>query len=302
MKKICLLVAFLTLCFFNSFSVNLYSITDGSGIPGDWSDGNFWSLSPGGPACNCTPVPSDNISIQEDINLDVDLTGGDAISGILTIEAGASLSTLTHDISIKSGAILNVYGTLEVFNLEFSNGSTVYAAESSIIIVHGDLTNKNNSDSVTINGTVTVTGEFYNGNGGVIAGSGSITAGTFTGAGTTFGTQPNSSIPSGTTATSPLPIELIYFSAELNNNKTVNVKWTTAVEINNSFYTIEKTKDGKTFETVDVVQGAGNSNYVINYSLTDKNPYFGISYYRLKQSDIDGKFSLSSMVAIRNNQ
>ena len=92
-------------------------------LAGDWSDGNFWSLSPGGPACNCTPSPSDNISIQEDINLDFNLIGGDAVSGILTIEAGVSLSTLIFDVSIKSGAILNVYGTLEVFNLEFSNGS-----------------------------------------------------------------------------------------------------------------------------------------------------------------------------------
>jgi len=66
MKKICFLIVFLTACFLYGFSVNLYSITDGSGIPGDWSDGNFWSLSPGGPACNCTPAPSDNISIQED--------------------------------------------------------------------------------------------------------------------------------------------------------------------------------------------------------------------------------------------
>jgi len=213
------------------------------------------------------------------------------------------LSTLTYDISIKSGATLNVYGTLEVFDLEFSNGSIIYTDESSTIIVHGDLTNKNNSDDVVLNGDVTITGEFYNGNGGIITGSGSITAGTFTGGGTTFGTIPNSSIPDDSIASEdPLPIELIYFSAELNNNKTVNIKWTTAVEINNSFFTIEKTRDGKTYEAVGVVPGSSNSNYVINYSLTDENPYFGISYYRLKQTDIDGRFSLSSIVVIRNNQ
>ena len=59
--------------------------------------------------------------------------------------------------------------------------------------------------------------------------------------------------------------------------------------------TIEKTKDGVNFEQVKVVDGAGNSTSVINYSAVDNNPFSGNSYYRLKQTDFDGNFTFSSL-------
>jgi len=99
---------------------------------------------------------------------------------------------------------------------------------------------------------------------------------------------------------SPLPIELLSFDAAPNKN-TIDLTWATATETNNDFFTIEKSKDGNEFEDVAKVDGAGNSNQVIEYSFTDKNPYNGLSYYRLKQTDFNGEFSYSKTVAVNLN-
>ncbi|HMT29224.1 MAG TPA: T9SS type A sorting domain-containing protein, partial [Bacteroidia bacterium] len=101
---------------------------------------------------------------------------------------------------------------------------------------------------------------------------------------------------------SPLPVGLLYFNASPVNNETVLCSWETASEVNNDFFTIERSKDGNAFEEISKVDGAGNSNVVLNYSYTDEHPYSGISYYRLKQIDFDGKFSYSQVVAVRINE
>lgn len=93
----------------------------------------------------------------------------------------------------------------------------------------------------------------------------------------------------------PLPIELLNFSARGKNNSEVICIWSTSSEINNNYFVLLKSRDGLHFEEVGKVAGAGNSNTVLNYSFTDKNPYRGISYYKLKQVDFDGNYSYSSM-------
>ncbi|MBL7934273.1 MAG: T9SS type A sorting domain-containing protein [Bacteroidia bacterium] len=96
---------------------------------------------------------------------------------------------------------------------------------------------------------------------------------------------------------SPLPIELISFNAIMNGNK-VDINWTTATEINNDYFVIEKSKNGINFETLTKLDAAGNSTSIINYTDVDLNPYTGISYYRLKQIDFNGTFSYSKIEAV----
>ena len=96
---------------------------------------------------------------------------------------------------------------------------------------------------------------------------------------------------------SPLPIELLSFDA-IMNGKQVDINWTTATELNNDYYTIEKSKDGINFETSSIVDAAGNSLSLINYKDIDANPFEGISYYRLKQTDFNGTFSYSKIVSV----
>lgn len=99
--------------------------------------------------------------------------------------------------------------------------------------------------------------------------------------------------------TNPLPVELLSFDAKHNGN-IVEVTWTTASEWNNDYFTVEHSKDGMQFDEVTRVDGAGNSSTVINYSATDYEPYGNTSYYRLKQTDFDGQYKYSEIIAVES--
>jgi hypothetical protein len=94
-----------------------------------------------------------------------------------------------------------------------------------------------------------------------------------------------------------LPIELLNFTAE-KNKSIVDIKWSTTSELNNNYFTVEKAKDGINFEFVAKVTGAGNSNTLKKYVTQDEKPYQGVSYYRLKQTDFDGKFKYSKIAVV----
>jgi len=95
-----------------------------------------------------------------------------------------------------------------------------------------------------------------------------------------------------------LPIELLYFYAEPDFNL-VELNWATASETNNEYFIIERSIDIKTWNIIQIVNGAGNSSHTIKYTANDYNPLNGISYYRLKQTDFDGQYSYSPIRAVR---
>ncbi|MBI3133712.1 MAG: DUF2341 domain-containing protein [Bacteroidetes bacterium] len=101
-----------------------------------------------------------------------------------------------------------------------------------------------------------------------------------------------------------LPIELINFNAISMQNNDVEIVWATASEINNAYFTVERSQDGITWEIVKKINGAGNSSSVLNYNAIDSYPFSGISYYRLKQTDFDGQSSYSEIrsVTIQDTQ
>ncbi len=96
---------------------------------------------------------------------------------------------------------------------------------------------------------------------------------------------------------SPLPISLINFDAQpvLEN---IELTWTTASETNNDYFKIERSIDGINFASFALIDGAGNSNTILNYKAMDFEPYEGLSYYRLMQIDFDGKFEYSDVKAV----
>jgi len=99
-------------------------------------------------------------------------------------------------------------------------------------------------------------------------------------------------------AQTPLPITLLSFEANFNVDK-VDLRWITSSEVNNDYFTIERSKDALTWEEIIRTNGAGNSNVNIEYVETDYNPYDGISYYRLKQTDFDGNFEYFNIVPVK---
>lgn len=95
---------------------------------------------------------------------------------------------------------------------------------------------------------------------------------------------------------SPLPVSLLNFDTDCENGLVV-LNWSTASEINNDYFVIEKSTDAINFLPIATIQGNGNSNTLINYSYTEQNPNFSTTYYRLKQVDFDGKFEYFDIVA-----
>ncbi|RPI66867.1 MAG: T9SS C-terminal target domain-containing protein, partial [Ignavibacteriales bacterium] len=101
-----------------------------------------------------------------------------------------------------------------------------------------------------------------------------------------------------------VPVELNSFTSSVSGNN-VNLSWSTASEINNAGFEIEKqsaaNQSGEKWERIGFVEGKGNSTEVNNYSFEDKNLLPGSYNYRIKQVDFDGSFefySLNSEVVI----
>jgi hypothetical protein len=96
-----------------------------------------------------------------------------------------------------------------------------------------------------------------------------------------------------------LPIDLLSFEGYYDNGE-VNLMWTTVAEQNNDYFSLEKSADGEEFVEFSTINGAGNSHDFIHYKVVDENPVEGISYYRLKQTDFDGKFQYFGPIAIES--
>jgi hypothetical protein len=98
-------------------------------------------------------------------------------------------------------------------------------------------------------------------------------------------------------SSSPLPITLLSFIAAVQQSE-VNLNWSTAAEINNAFFTIQRSKDAVHWENIGEVAGAGNSSITSSYTFADRAPYPGTSYYRLIQTDLDGQQTYSFVLSV----
>ena len=94
------------------------------------------------------------------------------------------------------------------------------------------------------------------------------------------------------------PIELLSFSLISLSNGTIKLKWETLTETNNDYFTVERSRDAEAWEILTQIKGAGDSQEILKYETIDDRPIPGTSYYRLKQTDFDGKFSYSNILDI----
>lgn len=133
-----------------------------------------------------------------------------------------------------------------------------------------------------------------------VAASGSLTDPRVERSGLTTAQMTNNFYVGSIDSSSPLPIELLSFTAKVLNEM-VQLNWSTASELNNDFFTIQRSGTGEKFEDVLQVKGKGTTNSQSNYVATDRDPLPGLSYYRLKQTDFDGKFTYSHVVAVQND-
>lgn len=266
---------------------------------GNWTSANVWS-SANAPSSNIGS--NTHLIIRDSVFLDNDLE----INGTLTIESGGVLVLSSgNNIEVKNGT-LNVEGKLyaddaNIINgsgrINFKSGSESYFKNFTNNTTGGNLTietnamiyvsgNFSSTGSATNNGTIKVEGDYHATNlqnDGDILVIGNIS-------GTTTGTPPQS--------VTALPIELLFFEARVEE-EAVKLKWATASEVDNDFFTIERADKEGIFQPIATIDGAGNSIHQINYETTDRFPNMGINYYRLKQTDFDGTYEYAKVVAVK---
>lgn len=271
MKKILILL----LISFKVYSVNtIYTTINGP----SWTTNANWS---GGTAPSATGGSNNTYNINNT----------EAVSGNFNLGSN-SIMTLCNTCT------LTITG-----DVTFTNGSTLNIPAGAHLVINGNVTNNNNSNNININGLITINGNFTGGNGSAVTGTGAMAitgTATTTGTGTIFGSTVDCN-STGTCSSSyqdPLPIELLSFNCR-GTGEYVIIDWSTASETNNDYFTIERSNDAIYFVNVSIVRGAGNSTSIKTYNIKDLSPSKGINYYRLRQTDYDGKTEVSAIVATK---
>lgn len=151
-------------------------------------------------------------------------------------------------------------------------------------------------DSILIWENITLSEQpmFWTGNNPLIIGRG------MDGTGRNNAIFDNLQIFGGNMSPNALPIELQSFNV-LDIGDEILIRWSTFTELNNDFFTIEKSIDAINFYAIGELKGAGTSSIKHDYEFYDDNPTDGITYYRLKQTDFDGAFSFSTLKAINRH-
>ncbi len=98
-----------------------------------------------------------------------------------------------------------------------------------------------------------------------------------------------------------LPVELASFSGRFTDCNTVQLDWTTASELNNDYFEVQHSNNGRTFNTLDIINGAGVSSENIRYQFKHLDVQSRLNYYRLKQVDFSGESEYSEIITIENN-
>ena len=99
----------------------------------------------------------------------------------------------------------------------------------------------------------------------------------------------------------PLPVELLEFDAQLNDERTVDLTWSTLSEHNSDYFNVQKLNEQQVWETIGVVDAKGESSQKTHYATIDPKPYLGVNYYRLMQVDNDGVFEFSETRSVALN-
>ncbi len=213
------------------------------------------------------------ISTRRSATNNTPLPGADNVNAITNINPGGADVSTTH--VIDRWWEVNAPGITADYLLRYSGaentttGSTATGTFNVQFWNGGNFTKFNSTGNGVTTGVGSISANLTNINGPLVLSSGSAS----------------------------LPIKLVQFDAKVAG-AAVEITWTTAEEKNNDFFSIERSEDGQTFEKIEEIDGAGNSNQVLKYKTMDDHPLQGVSYYRLKQTDFDGKYTYSPLRAI----
>lgn len=312
-----------------------YSISSGP-----WSDPSNWSThESGSPVSSIAPTPNDDVVIRDNITHSA-LPGYEHF-GNIEVQSGATYFVITgfgvSDPFYFAGGLFEVFGNV-IFSSDFHNqrpGTNDYGIvrfnENSTIRIRDDLVV--NARSVTIMNNVTCGADaalddiYYHGEYAQVCGNGNFVVegtvqardinGLFDGkiadpakqtcagfdlyASTSDCNNGIVMLSGEGPPPSVFPVEFLEFAAVPENGR-VRLNWATGSEIDNAYFSVERSIDNRVFETIEQVDGAGNSVVFNAYTAWDNSPIADRIYYRIKQTDYDGKFSYSEVVEVLLDQ
>ncbi|MEX2379740.1 MAG: T9SS type A sorting domain-containing protein [Vicingaceae bacterium] len=302
----------------SAFNLSAQNTTTSSG---SWDAGTNWTS--GIPSSNEAVVVSHNMILNTDLLLRnggdyimnsplIDPAGGTeygiTIEGNGNFEANANVN-IGGDLNLSHSAtlIIRSFDTLTVRgDANFKHTSEMSIETDGVLIIEGNMDLKQ-QNSNTVNGKIYVKGNITANQNATIDGTGNVEAegdvdlnnGT-----TFFGSSSGCTSGCEYGSGAGLPIELKSFEAKIHpfNKNLVEIKWTTLTEINNQLFVIEHSTDGKHFEAVNQVEGAGNSNRELSYNLlVNIENNASQHYFRLKQIDYDGSSKTFNAVALKQS-
>jgi len=295
MKKLAASLLFFALIFASSAFAQTFNGTINTtwDTPGNWSANPFPS----------TTLTDATVASNAVVSSTGDFFGNISVNNntSFTINSGANLnvgaSGTAKNLTFSNSGTLTVTGTLDIWGDLVVNNSLTLSITGTMV-VHGNVT-MSNGGSLTVSGSgsLQVNGNVAGGNNtqittsgsGTIAVSGSIS----TGGGTSSISGPGGSITAGggcslnggSCGGTVLPIILISFDAKVS--KYIDLKWSTAAELNFDYFSLQRSNDGTAFNEIAQVKGHGTTNEMHTYSYEDTNPIIGRSYYRLVSVDFD---------------
>lgn len=207
----------------------------------------------------------DTLIIQEDL--------------IFTATAGAG-------INVGPNNVLIILGNLDLGK----NNAGVHVESGGVVVVKGDITASGTNGQFTGSGNIYTDGTVSG-----VANNGSGTVETIDDLSDDNLTDIEEYVNGG--GDTPLPVDLLYFRAELTLNSVV-LKWKTVTELNNDYFVIEKSVDGVYFEELSTISGSGTTNTPVVYEYVDYALDASVVYYRLKQVDFDGAFEYFDMTKV----
>jgi hypothetical protein len=272
-------IALTLFCISFFFSSGIAQFSTKDNYFGNWIDPSSWvsGLQPNPLTTNINDGIIINGYITREGNLsfaNVGQANDLLINDTLVIKGEISFANSAANLVIPTSGLLIVFGDFSATNkIEIQNGG--------LLIIMGDMnfSPSNQDDYVNNGGGLYVDGEVSGNND-----AGAIDKPIVDLINDGFEDIYDFVIDGGNT---PLPIELITFSAT-NHGKNVLLSWATASELNNDYFTLEKSRNGKEFEVLTKVDGNGTTHIRTDYQFADQNPFLGLSYYRLRQTDYDG--------------